>query len=200
MQIKFNQSDWRKIEQIIQSADAEARSGNIRLKWILQRLNQYKKVVQEAMGSISARGGYIQMSFMTESDQEYWKNLAPSTLALKAGRAGIYFADHGAKETYDMYADQFVIWKDSGTTQQSVVVDPVTGFAGIDSQPALYRAVRTELGEGKIPQRKLFALANRLLIEALRKAFDPGSYSPSADALREELIKDVFIKHGWGKR
>lgn len=186
------------------NVDFQTKKHTLGFKWTLKVLDEYAKVVSEAMGSVSARGGYVRMSFLTTKGNEYWKNLTPYTLATKyQNRKENFTGPLGKREDiYDRFAWQFSIWRDTGETQDAVQVYK-DGFAGIPSSRSkvFKRAERTELGDpaDNIPPRRLFAVANQMFIDAIREAFgaDGHNDNPFANELRAEFVDFMKKEYKW---
>lgn len=173
-----------------------------RYTWTMAIFQQYGTEVVRAMGSIKAYGGTPKISILGETGGEYWKNLSPRTLGIKAKRAGVLTAE-GAKDPYGTYRGDFSIWLYTGATKKEAVrISSDFTFIGIGRNKGqlLERARLVEEGGKGFPPRPLFKVANFLFLTAIHKAFQNPN-SELVRALREEVINAAFVgRAGWGNK
>lgn len=189
--------DIFRIFEKLEKGKTKLKKKNLKIQWRVDLLDKYAAVVQSAMGSVRARGGYASISFNLQGQHSAtkvkWQRLSRYTLNQKAGY-------EVATEDLEDIRAEFRIWVDTGTTKDSVKVSG--NFAGIVGGAAYERAKRTEEGgisqKGKpVPPRPLFNVANDLFLQAIDKAFENPN-SLLATTLRQELVSTAFAD--WGKR
>lgn len=190
----LNQADKDRILSKLNAALAKSTSHPF--KWRIKLLDQYTDQVFEAMGTISARGGYPHINFDSASGYVKWKSLRPYTLRAKLAHRGTpksEYAKMNPGELYSRYASELTIWEDTGETKGSV--KRTGNFAGILSGP-LEKANTVEFGDPdrKIPSRSLFRVANFAIITTIHNMLaDDNSWL--AKAMRREFCSLVS---GWG--
>lgn len=199
MSLSVDSDGWRRLLLgKVQRIDANLHklaANSHKLPFIFSLLNKYNEVVAEAMGSVTARGGYPVIDFYGhDGDPEKWRPLTAWTVAFKNWHEAADSGQQGdLKEAWDEYADSTLIWEfmgENGGAKGSLSINVHKGMAGLLSGDAATYAQKVEKGGegeyGKVPARPLFAAVNRAFRAYLEEQLSNGN-SP----LRRQIMKDL---------
>lgn len=189
---KVSVADLSRITSALTQSKSVIREAAPKYRWTLDILDNYKKVVASAMGSVKGTGGSVKLSYRGVTKNKYWEPLTKATI-----------------EAYQLDAAVLSIWKYTGKTQEAVHREEASygGFAGLDNPKLVTSATVMEEGGDPVNRhpnydgkdkpayaRPLFSIANSLFETVITKAMnDPSSQ------LYKELCSDVIssIKHLW---
>lgn len=193
IEFKVNQTDLKRIAASLNNMSSASVSH--KYKWTYEILKEYENTVTTAMGSVSGKGGSTKMHYSTYTESRYWNPLADATVQAYALESGRFGGSHDLDS--DMLRSVFKIWRYTGDTSKLVHVslNPNSNFVGIDGRnpKALKDATTLEEGGssdwgGAIPSRKLFSVANKLFVTAIKNAMN------NKDSYLYKHLTDEFIQ------
>jgi len=202
--VRFTPGDLDRILGSLKQIPEMSKRNRGRFVWTLDILNEYKKVVISAMGSVKATGGNVHMYFNGKHASRYWDSLTDKTIE-------IYAEEFGYKKIpeLDYLRGVFKIWQYTGETAGAVEAGTTNSplFAGItDRYPeALRKASAMEQDSPSdygttIRSRKLFSVANKLFVDAMTSALSNPNSTLAKELTSEFISKIIVGLAGWSDK
>lgn len=173
--------------------------------FIISLLDDYNEAAAEAMGSISARGGYPTIEFRsTKVHEAEWKKLSRWTVAFKNGvdTQALMSADNEYRQqvlndAWSEHASSTPIWAYEGGAEASLEANYRKGQAGIMGPAYGYASVIEEGGQGswgkkEIPARPLFSALNTAFENHIRQQL-----SNKKSVLYKEIQREFMARGNW---